>query len=262
VYKDANHPQGFRKIMIGRDKTATIEGSDTSTVHKDWTLKGTVVSDSKDFISIDFSPKGGAKDLLGKLDGSRIVFPDGITWARVDWNSLSGGKHGTNQAAKHASLQNGSSKAWELMALRANSSKAPGCPVASRNVTAVFYLLGHLRSFPYSLAGLLFNAQCMYQQGWGHDGSGGQVLTIIVTRDKNMLPSDPQKGSGGGLRMPAGTLVAPSHNVLELMAGTFCSPVFARILSDNAIAGLVPKRLREYAKVSQHIDVLFAVGSI
>ena len=52
---------------------------------KPWSLKGEVVKiPSKEAeILIDFSPKGGPKNLLGKLtpEGG-ILFPDGNTWSK------------------------------------------------------------------------------------------------------------------------------------------------------------------------------------
>ena len=37
----------------------------------------------KEEATIDFSSKGGPKDLVGKWDGSGIVFPDGNKWTKV-----------------------------------------------------------------------------------------------------------------------------------------------------------------------------------
>ena len=48
---------------------------------KAWKLGGKL-TDSGD-IFIDFSPKGGPKDLLGKWDKDGVVFPDGNKWAKV-----------------------------------------------------------------------------------------------------------------------------------------------------------------------------------
>ena len=52
-----------------------------------WSLKGEIVKvpSKQDEILIDFSPKGGPKNLLGKLtpEGG-ILFPDGNTWSKLE----------------------------------------------------------------------------------------------------------------------------------------------------------------------------------
>ena len=83
VYTDANHPDGFRKLTINDDNSVTIEGNDAGTGSVEWTLTGKLGAE-KGSILIDFSPKGGPKDLLGTFDGSGIVFPDGNRWPQVD----------------------------------------------------------------------------------------------------------------------------------------------------------------------------------
>jgi hypothetical protein len=37
-----------------------------------------------DEILIDFTPKGGPKNLLGKWTGTGILFPDGNEWKKLD----------------------------------------------------------------------------------------------------------------------------------------------------------------------------------
>lgn len=39
----------------------------------------------KDEAILDFSSKGGPADLLGKWDGSGIVFPDGNKWTKLSY---------------------------------------------------------------------------------------------------------------------------------------------------------------------------------
>jgi len=46
-----------------------------------WKIKGVVKTDTE--AQLDFSPKGGPSSLLGKWDGSGIVFPDGNKWTKV-----------------------------------------------------------------------------------------------------------------------------------------------------------------------------------
>ena len=48
--------------------------------HAQWKVKGTVSGQS---IVIDFSPKGGPKDVEAKyVIGKGLVFPDGNTWTK------------------------------------------------------------------------------------------------------------------------------------------------------------------------------------
>mmetsp|Transcript_41994 Transcript_41994/g.82338 ORF Transcript_41994/g.82338 Transcript_41994/m.82338 type:complete len:191 (+) Transcript_41994:60-632(+) len=46
-----------------------------------WKISGTVKSNEQ--VLIDFSPKGGPENLVGKWDGGGIVFPDGNKWTKV-----------------------------------------------------------------------------------------------------------------------------------------------------------------------------------
>ncbi|GMI14699.1 hypothetical protein TrVE_jg1575 [Triparma verrucosa] len=80
VYSDPNHPKGYRSITTSASKL-TIEGSDTSKTSKTWELTGSL--GEGDAIVIDFSPKGGPKNLPGKFVGDGIVFPDGNKWPKV-----------------------------------------------------------------------------------------------------------------------------------------------------------------------------------
>ena len=76
-YSDPNHPKGYRQVTLTAN-TLTIDGSDSSKDAQSWSLKGST-SDGVDLV-IDFSPKGGPKDLKGKFVGDGIVFPDGNKW--------------------------------------------------------------------------------------------------------------------------------------------------------------------------------------
>lgn len=72
-YSDPNHPTGFRDVTVsGSD--LTIVGRDSPT-GAEWTLRARV--DASGLAStIDFSPKGGPRDLPAKLVSGKIVFPD------------------------------------------------------------------------------------------------------------------------------------------------------------------------------------------
>jgi len=75
TWKDPAHPGGYRKIsLVGNN--AIINGADED--GKPWKVKGVLQGNS---IIIDFTPKGGPKDVEGKyVVGKGIVFPDGNTW--------------------------------------------------------------------------------------------------------------------------------------------------------------------------------------
>lgn len=77
-YADPNHPGMPRKISLGAKGALTIKGSDDGEAF--WELAGTVSGPN---VLIDFSPKGGPKDLVGKWDGSGIIFPDGNKWSII-----------------------------------------------------------------------------------------------------------------------------------------------------------------------------------
>ena len=199
-----------------------------------------MVGPQTDTILIDFSPKGGPKNLIGQYDGSGIRFPDGNRWVKVG----ASGSSPDLQSSEPNNLASENSSLSKLIPLH----RTPGCPAstAETEVSAVLYMCGHLRSFPYAIADSLLKLQCSLSRqqnsasgssasgrnnGWNNDGgkierAGAQVLTIIVTREKNMLPSDAQWGDEN--KPLASDLVTQSSRVLDLMAGTFCSPVFAR----------------------------------
>jgi len=79
-YSDPNHPRGWRELSL--DGTAlTIVGRDEPNGPK-WTLRATTAGASA---TIDFSPKGGPKDLAATLspDGRFIRFPDNNAWTKL-----------------------------------------------------------------------------------------------------------------------------------------------------------------------------------
>ena len=95
TYLDANHPEGYRLITIDGEldpetqlRSGTCVGSDTSQTEPAYTLpaKAGKNSDGSDIIFIDFSPKGGPKDLEGFYEtdgGVGIRFTDGNKWPKV-----------------------------------------------------------------------------------------------------------------------------------------------------------------------------------
>ncbi|KOO32147.1 hypothetical protein Ctob_015260 [Chrysochromulina tobinii] len=77
-WSDPMHPGCTRKIQLSAGK-AFIAGSDED--GKPWKVVGTVTGND---IIIDFSPKGGPKDVKATfVIGKGITFPDGNVWSRI-----------------------------------------------------------------------------------------------------------------------------------------------------------------------------------
>merc|ERR1712232_614312 len=91
-YNDPEHP-GCKRLVIMQDTTkALINGRDRvdgkkckrlGTVEQSFSLKGIVKSEGSDEMVIDFSPKGGPPDLVGKFVDNGILFPDGNKWTKL-----------------------------------------------------------------------------------------------------------------------------------------------------------------------------------
>ena len=93
-YADPKHPGCLRSIVVGDDAGATtldVKGTDgtpgcaNGEKQRPWSLTGDIVKvpSKQDEILIDFSPKGGPKNLLGKWTGTGILFPDGNEWKKL-----------------------------------------------------------------------------------------------------------------------------------------------------------------------------------
>lgn len=87
-YSDPNHPGCLRGIERVRSTTkAKVFGEDgtpgcqAGQETKKWELEGELRGENE--ILIDFSKKGGPKNLLGKWTGSGVLFPDGNTWSKL-----------------------------------------------------------------------------------------------------------------------------------------------------------------------------------
>jgi hypothetical protein len=84
------HPMCKREIQVKDDgKLAVVLGEDgnpgceSGSTTKSWKLSGKVEGDS---IYVDFSPKGGPKDLVGKWEDAApqgIRWPDSNKWTRL-----------------------------------------------------------------------------------------------------------------------------------------------------------------------------------
>ena len=88
-YSDPNHPGCLRGIervrsttkakVFGEDGTPGCQADGQET--KKWELEGELRGENE--ILIDFSKKGGPKNLLGKWTGNGVLFPDGNTWSKL-----------------------------------------------------------------------------------------------------------------------------------------------------------------------------------
>ena len=91
-YSDPNHPNCLREIIVehGTTNRAYVIGTDGNPgcppdgTGDPWHLDGTIGDDGNSIL-VDFSPKGGPKDLKGVYEPSPtpgIRWPDGNLWAR------------------------------------------------------------------------------------------------------------------------------------------------------------------------------------
>merc|ERR1719313_387814 len=78
TWYDPAHPGCTRKIQLS-GKKAFITGADED--GKKWKVTGEIKGDS---LVIDFTPKGGPKDVEAKyVIGKGLVFPDGNVWSKA-----------------------------------------------------------------------------------------------------------------------------------------------------------------------------------
>lgn len=81
-YHDPNHPNCLRKVS-SEGKEITILGSDNIDGSDKWLIKAKENQPGK--MLVDFSPKGGPKDLLGiyNTEKNGIQWPDGNLWSKL-----------------------------------------------------------------------------------------------------------------------------------------------------------------------------------
>jgi hypothetical protein len=101
-YTDPQHPGCQRSIKVtgnamdpsgrkSRKPAAVIKGTDNEdggacdagSEPESWRLTATL-SEDQSKIMVDFSPKGGPKDVVGKWVDGGIVFPDGNKWSKIE----------------------------------------------------------------------------------------------------------------------------------------------------------------------------------
>ena len=96
-YEDPQHPGCLRSVkVVGQpvrgDGTRSpfmgveVRGTDGTCKERPardaiWTVEGKLMDDNT--IAVDFSPKGGPKNLAGKWVKDGIVFPDGNKWKKM-----------------------------------------------------------------------------------------------------------------------------------------------------------------------------------
>jgi len=92
VWFDPKHPDGYRAIRIKGGKSGVMTLSDglskeeilDEKVEKTYNDIPVKLNGEDNTLTIDFSFKGGPKDVVGVLseDGKKLTFPDGNTWVK------------------------------------------------------------------------------------------------------------------------------------------------------------------------------------
>lgn len=84
VFADPNHPQGYRLIVDIGDSNARLELQDEPTGEIFVIPVSVIRNDAATRLLIDFSSKGGPKDLAATvLEGGDISFSDGNVWSKT-----------------------------------------------------------------------------------------------------------------------------------------------------------------------------------
>ena len=81
IYADPNHPSGYRIVREGQGGKLYITLQDEpkgQTVELEGFKKV-----GSGYLSIDFSPKGGPKNLAAVAKVGKLVFPDGNAWTKL-----------------------------------------------------------------------------------------------------------------------------------------------------------------------------------
>lgn len=80
LYSDPNHKNFPRSIKFNKDGTVNVTGKDTKN-GKTWRINGLMERNNN--IILDFSSKGGPKDIKGKVTDKHIKFADGNVWTSI-----------------------------------------------------------------------------------------------------------------------------------------------------------------------------------
>ena len=84
VYLDPQHKEGYRVVRVTSPSTVQIDLQDEPKAEV-LKLAGTSATDKEKgetTIKIDFSVKGGPKDVPGVFKDDKIAFPDGNVWSK------------------------------------------------------------------------------------------------------------------------------------------------------------------------------------
>ncbi len=103
-YSDPFHPGCQRVVSVGAGRVTGADGTGSDGACrpgeqvKEWSLAATFAKDGLS-MKVDFSPKGGPKDVTGKWNGKDgITFPDGNTWTKLESTSLDVGAYPSKDA--------------------------------------------------------------------------------------------------------------------------------------------------------------------
>lgn len=78
IYADPNHPAGYRVVRVAKGKMyITLQDEPKGEVIEVEGKKG------KNGYLIDFSSKGGPKDIAATVEDGKLVFPDGNAWTKM-----------------------------------------------------------------------------------------------------------------------------------------------------------------------------------
>tara|TARA_A100001011_G_scaffold400250_1_gene513540 strand:- start:12419 stop:13306 length:888 start_codon:yes stop_codon:yes gene_type:complete len=80
IYSDPNHKNMSRTVIYHKDQTVTVTGKD-SIDGKPWIIKGSI--NKNNTITLDFTSKGGPKNITGKVSDKKITFSDGNIWTVI-----------------------------------------------------------------------------------------------------------------------------------------------------------------------------------
>ena len=78
IYTDPNHPAGYRVVRIAKNKMyiSLQDEPNGDIIEVEGKRKGS------EYL-LDFSSKGGPKDIAASVEEDKIVFPDGNAWTKL-----------------------------------------------------------------------------------------------------------------------------------------------------------------------------------
>jgi len=86
VFKDPQHPDGYRIIVgaVNKEGTMTLQDDPNGKVFNMPIISKIDEESGKNTLTFDFSPKGGPKEIVATVsnDSNSITFPDGNSWKK------------------------------------------------------------------------------------------------------------------------------------------------------------------------------------